>query len=176
MAVHPYSAIAEYNLCQEPSHSPEQSIMPDGKICYIEIPATDVNAAAKFYADVFAWKSRTRGDGSRAFDDTTGAVSGTWVLGRKPQRESTMLTYIMVDSIDATLKKIAKAGGRVATPNTPLGAAGPAERPVDGRGHLPTVAMFHGDLCRTNADVSKEPPAALQRSCFVVPVLATDDP
>ena len=98
--------------------------MPDGKICYIEIPATDVDASAKFYADVFAWQSRSRGDGSRAFDDTTGAVSGTWVLGRKPQRESTMLTYIMVDSIDATLKKIAKAGGRVATPNTPLGAAG----------------------------------------------------
>src|SRR5213080_5575079 len=90
--------------------------MPDGKICYIEIPATDVDASAKFYADVFAWQSRSRGDGSRAFDDTTGAVSGTWVLGRKPQRESTMLTYIMVDSIDATLKKIAKAGGRVATP------------------------------------------------------------
>src|SRR6266566_3191171 len=124
MAVHPYSAIADYNLFQEPSHSPEHSIMPDGKICYIEIPATDVDSSAKFYADVFAWKSRTRGDGSRAFDDTTGAVSGTWVKGRKPQRESTMLTYIMVDSIDATLKKIAKAGGRVATPNTPLGAAG----------------------------------------------------
>src|SRR5947207_4896116 len=65
--------------------------MPDGKICYIEIPATDVDASAKFYADVFAWQSRSRGDGSRAFDDTTGAVSGTWVLGRKPQRESTML-------------------------------------------------------------------------------------
>lgn len=106
------------------SHTKGELRMPDGKICYIEIPATDVDASAKFYADVFAWKSRSRGDGSRAFDDTTGAVSGTWVVGRKPQRESTMLTYIMVDSIDATLKKIAKAGGRVATPNTSLGGAG----------------------------------------------------
>jgi predicted enzyme related to lactoylglutathione lyase len=98
--------------------------MPDGKICYIEIPAIDVDASARFYTDVFVWKVRTRGDGTRAFDDTTSAVSGTWVLGRPPQRESSMLTYIMVDSIDATLKKITTAGGRVATPNTSLGGSG----------------------------------------------------
>ena len=77
-----------------------------------------------FYAKVFDWQVRSRGDGARAFDDTTGAVSGTWVLGRPASREAGVLTYVMVDSIDATLKKIAKAGGRVATPNTPLGAAG----------------------------------------------------
>jgi predicted enzyme related to lactoylglutathione lyase len=96
----------------------------NGKICYVEIPATDVDASARFYTDVFAWKVRARGDGTRAFDDTSGAVSGTWVVGRPPQHESSMLTYIMVDSIDASLKKIAKAGGRVATPKTSIGPAG----------------------------------------------------
>jgi len=29
--------------------------MPHGKICYIEIPATDVAASATFYADAFGW-------------------------------------------------------------------------------------------------------------------------
>jgi len=37
-----------------------------------------------------------------------------------------MLMYVMVDSIDATLRKVAAAGGRIATPLTPLGPAGDA--------------------------------------------------
>jgi uncharacterized protein len=100
--------------------------MPDGKICYVEIPATDVDASARFYEQVFGWKSRVRGDGQSAFDDTTGAVSGAWVLGRPPSRDPGMLTYVMVDSIEAALRKILTAGGRVATPFTPLGGGGEA--------------------------------------------------
>ena len=100
--------------------------MPDGKICYLEIPATDVELSAAFYSQVFGWKSRLRGDGHRAFDDTTGAVSGSWVLGRPPSREPGILAYVMVDRIEATLSKLASAGGRVATPLTPLGRGGEA--------------------------------------------------
>jgi len=90
--------------------------MPDGKICYVEIPANDVETSARFYADVFRWSVRTRGDGSTAFDDTTGAVSGTWVLGRSPQRQAGMLTYIMVDNVEDTLRRVVAAGGKVAAP------------------------------------------------------------
>ncbi len=100
--------------------------MPDGKICYVEIPAADVDTSSRFYAQVFGWNIRVRGDGETAFDDTTGAVSGSWVLGRSPMREAGMLTYVMVDSIEATLKKVAAAGGKVATPATPLGPGGQA--------------------------------------------------
>jgi len=52
--------------------------MPDGKICYIEIQAADVDASARFYTNVFAWKVRTRGDGSRAFDDPAGNLLGLY--------------------------------------------------------------------------------------------------
>jgi len=100
--------------------------VPNGKICYIEIPAADVGLSAEFYAKVFGWNIRVRADGARAFDDTTGAVSGSWVLGRPPSREPGMLTYVMVDSIDATLQKVLAAGGQVATSLTPLSAAGEA--------------------------------------------------
>lgn len=41
-----------------------------GKICYVEIPTTDVNASADFYTRAFGWQTRQRGDGSTAFDDT----------------------------------------------------------------------------------------------------------
>src|SRR5262245_34743332 len=94
--------------------------MENGKICYIEIPATDAEASARFYETVFGWNIRKRGDGALAFDDTTGAVSGTWEVGRPPSREPGMVTYVMVDSIDATLEKVVAAGGGRATPRTPL--------------------------------------------------------
>lgn len=100
--------------------------MPDGKICYLEIPATDVEASSSFYTRVFRWHVRTRGDGQRAFDDTTGAVSGSWVPGRPPAREPGVLVYVMVDSIEAALQGIAEAGGQAVTPLTPLGPAGEA--------------------------------------------------
>jgi len=44
----------------------------NGKICYLEIPAADVQSSAKFYEQVFGWRLRERGDGELAFDDATG--------------------------------------------------------------------------------------------------------
>ena len=57
----------------------------NGKICYIEIPATDIARSAEFYKNVFGWNIRTSGNGRTAFDDTTGQVSGAWVHGRPPR-------------------------------------------------------------------------------------------
>ena len=54
----------------------------NGKICYVELPAIDVARSAAFYATAFGWKMRRRGDGQTAFDDSTGAVSGAFVLDR----------------------------------------------------------------------------------------------
>lgn len=65
--------------------------MGNGKICYIEIPAIDIDGAASFYKKVFAWNIRQRGDGNTAFDDTVGQVSGAWVKGRKASPEPGLL-------------------------------------------------------------------------------------
>jgi len=32
-----------------------------GKICYLEIPTTDVARSISFYEKIFGWKARTRG-------------------------------------------------------------------------------------------------------------------
>jgi len=65
--------------------------LANGKICYIEIPATDIARSSEFYRRVFGWSIRKRAGGSTAFDDTTGEVSGTWVLGRSPTPEPGLL-------------------------------------------------------------------------------------
>ena len=49
--------------------SDKQHVSRNGKICYIEIPAVDIDASAAFYTEVFGWAIRTRGDGRKAFDD-----------------------------------------------------------------------------------------------------------
>jgi len=51
----------------------------NGKICYIELPTSDVKKSAAFYSNIFGWNVRTRGDGAQAFDDTTGEASGSFV-------------------------------------------------------------------------------------------------
>jgi predicted enzyme related to lactoylglutathione lyase len=88
----------------------------NGKICYIEMPATDIQLSAEFYQKVFGWRIRERGDGATAFDDTTGEVSGTWVLGRPPATEPGLLIYIMVDSVAKTVDSVIVNGGEIAQP------------------------------------------------------------
>jgi uncharacterized protein len=88
----------------------------NGNVCYIEIPATDVQRSADFYEEVFGWRIRQRGDGHTAFDDTTGKVSGTWVLGRPPAVEPGLLLYIMVDSVAATADAVVANGGEIVQP------------------------------------------------------------
>lgn len=85
----------------------------DGKICYIEIPCAEPAAASAFYATVFGWQLRQRADGSVAFDDGVGEVSGTWVTGRPPSGEAGVVIHVMVGEIDPALARVRSAGGHV---------------------------------------------------------------
>ncbi len=96
--------------------------LANGKICYIEMPATDIARSAEFYKRVFGWNIRRRGDGATAFDDTTGQVSGAWVLGRPPASAPGFVIYVMVDSVAATLDAIVASGGEIVQP---IGADAP---------------------------------------------------
>ena len=88
----------------------------NGKICYIDIPATDVAQSADFYKKTFGWKIRRRGDGSTAFDDGVGEVSGSWVTGRPASTGAGLLVYVMVDDIEATMAAITAHGGAIVQP------------------------------------------------------------
>jgi predicted enzyme related to lactoylglutathione lyase len=88
----------------------------NGKICYVEIPALDIPRSAEFYAKVFGWGIRRRGNGSTAFDDTTGAVSGAWVAGRPSSPQPGLLIYIMVDNVAATIDAVVAHGGVLVQP------------------------------------------------------------
>jgi predicted enzyme related to lactoylglutathione lyase len=84
-----------------------------GKICYVEIPAVDVERSSRFYHDAFGWELRARGDGAIAFDDAVKEVSGSWVTGRPPSAEPGILVHIMVADLEAALATVRAAGGHV---------------------------------------------------------------
>ena len=90
--------------------------LANGKICYIEIPASDIQRSAEFYEKVFGWRIRQRDNGSIAFDDGVGEVSGTWVTGRQSSATPGLLIYIMVNSVAATIESIIANGGELAQP------------------------------------------------------------
>lgn len=93
----------------------------NGKICYVEMPGEDIQRSAAFYENVFGWPIRRRGDGSIAFDDGVGEVSGTWVTGRPPATPG-LLIYIMVDNVAATIDSLVAQGGELVQP---IGADAP---------------------------------------------------
>jgi len=92
--------------------------VPNGKICYLEVPSRNVEESAGFFNKVFGWNIRIRGDKSVAFDDVHNGVSGTWKTGREPYTGSTLMIYIMVDSVAATLDAVVANGGRIVEPIT----------------------------------------------------------
>jgi uncharacterized protein len=90
-----------------------------GKICYLEIPATDIAQSAEFYHRVFGWQIRQHNDGATAFDDTVGGVSGMWVLGRPPASEPGLIVSIMVANAARASEAVVAAGGDIVQPVDP---------------------------------------------------------
>ncbi|MEJ7642959.1 MAG: VOC family protein [Chryseolinea sp.] len=85
----------------------------NGKVCYLEIPAVDIDTSATFYEAVFGWKIRRSEEGSIAFDDGAGQVSGMWVKNKRPMSEPGIIVSIMVDDAEETEKRVPKSGGTI---------------------------------------------------------------
>ena len=87
-------------------------LLPRPRLCYLEIPAADVQRSAAFYENVFGWNIRNRDSGRPSFDDAAG-VSGAFTTSLAVSREPGLLPSIWVDSIDDTLARVVANGGEV---------------------------------------------------------------
>lgn len=88
---------------------------PHGKILYLLLPATDVQASATFYHEVFGWNIRETEDGV-AFDDSVNQVHGRFTTQLEAVDNPGFLLYIMVQDAEATEPRIAEYGGVVTDP------------------------------------------------------------
>ena len=83
------------------------------RINYVELPAKDIAAAKKFYAEVFGWKLTDFGPTYAA------TMTGDVDLGLQADMAEvtkTPLTVIDVDDLEATLASVKKAGATITKP------------------------------------------------------------
>jgi predicted enzyme related to lactoylglutathione lyase len=92
-------------------------------LAYFEIPADDIRRATKFYATVLGWTiepTKTPGMTMEYYDVTTGEPEeGTLNSGgmyKRMEPDTKIITYAMVDNVDAILKKVEKGGGKIHVP------------------------------------------------------------
>lgn len=96
-------------------------IMRDGKLSYVQIPASDVRASARFYERVFGWRIRDDGNASHlSFEDASGELIGAFVTTIAPG-ETGVLPYIYVRDIEARVRGIEDAGGAIVRAMYPEG-------------------------------------------------------
>jgi uncharacterized protein len=98
----------------------EPRVFRVGGVSYLRIPAVDRGRAATFYEAVFGWRVRRDRD-DPSFEDGTGHVIGHFVAGQPVAGEAGVRPYVFVESVDATLERVAAEGGDVLTPPYPEG-------------------------------------------------------
>ena len=119
------------------------------KVVHFEIPFDDKARAMKFYTEVFDWKLTDIAEmdyvmalstevGENQMPKEPGAINGG--LFKRPKEAPHPTVYVGVDSIDATLQKIERAGGKVVTPKTPIPGMGAYARVADTEGNI--VGLF----------------------------------
>lgn len=121
------------------------------KVVHFEIPFDDKRRAMTFYSECFGWQLTDMPEmnyvmaGSVELDEENlpkerGAINGG--LFQRPSEAPHPTVYIGVASVDAALRKVESAGGRVITPRTPIPGMGAFARVADTEGNV--IGVFEG--------------------------------
>jgi predicted enzyme related to lactoylglutathione lyase len=119
------------------------------KVVHFEIPFDSKQRAMKFYADSFGWRlvdvpemkyvmAHTVAVDEQQMPTEKGAINGG--LFERPREAPNPTIYVGVQSVDATIKKVEAAGGKVVTPRTPIPGMGAFARVADTEGNI--VGLF----------------------------------
>ncbi len=116
----------------------------DNTIIHFEIPATDVEKLKRFYAGLFGWKI-AKYPGPMEYwmiqtvpVDEKGMLLRSGVNGgmyKKQQAEQKPVNYISVDSIDESIEKVTKLGGKIISPKQEVPNVGWIATAVDPEGN-----------------------------------------
>ena len=88
--------------------------MSKRNIVHVEIPAANVEASGKFYADLFGWKIMPMAEMNYTmWEAGDGDEYGGFPQVSDENPAGQVLVYIDSDDIEADLKKVEKLGGKV---------------------------------------------------------------
>jgi predicted enzyme related to lactoylglutathione lyase len=88
---------------------------------HIEIPTRDLKRAKAFYGKIFGWTFQDYGKEYALFQIPGGGVGGGITKMKKVPTKPVINAYIEVEDVDAKLKEIKKARGKVLKPKTEIG-------------------------------------------------------
>jgi len=89
------------------------------KLVYWELPCTDTQRCARFYADLFGWTVEEDTDEYQMIEIPDGAGGGLYRAKDVPHKH--VILYFGVDDIPSTLARAASLGGRIAQEKTEIG-------------------------------------------------------
>lgn len=87
-------------------------------VVHFEVIGSDTEQLNKFYGELFGWHVEYMPEMGYGMVDTHAGTGINGGLAAAEDGEQYVTFYIAVDDIDATLKKIAKAGGKTLVPKT----------------------------------------------------------
>ncbi|HEV2317501.1 MAG TPA: VOC family protein [Thermoplasmata archaeon] len=96
-----------------------------GAIVHAEFTSNDLNASRKFLEGVFGWKFKKEAMGDAEYwtwDAGSGPAGG--LMAPMNGMPPATMNYVLVESIDAALKKIASHGGKVVMPKQEIPTIG----------------------------------------------------
>jgi uncharacterized glyoxalase superfamily protein PhnB/predicted enzyme related to lactoylglutathione lyase len=91
-------------------------VFDHGQLVYLQVPATDVTASARFYAQIFGWSV----DPPAAGFEAPGLI-GQWITDRAPAPDGGPVMWIHVDDVVQTLEAAQRAGAVLRDGPTPDG-------------------------------------------------------
>ena len=96
------------------------------RVIHFEIPASDPDKSLKFYSEVFGWSFHQFDDNpywlATTGDEKEPGINGAIMKRNSPQQPVT--NNISVDDIDAAMRKVEVAGGKIVVPKTPIPGVG----------------------------------------------------
>jgi predicted enzyme related to lactoylglutathione lyase len=116
------------------------------RVIHFEIPAADPDRAAAFYGKAFGWKFDKWPGPMEYWMVTTGKEGEVGINGgmmRKPGGIASTTNTIGVDSVDAAIAAVLKAGGKNIMPKTPIPTIGYFAYCEDTEGNV--FGVMHSD-------------------------------
>ncbi len=163
---------------REDEQSTSLAGLAHGQLCYLQIPALDITASARFYERVFGWRVAPPAAGFEA-----PALIGQWTTERPAAPQAGPLGWIMVRDVGETLAEASGAGATVRQGPTPDGPRTLASF-LDPAGNLVGIAQHGvparatGDQVAVAQDAAGSAPGAGNRTmppASVLPVLTYED-
>ena len=96
-----------------PPDHPLQSVEHDGRIDYVELPATDIAATKRFYTEAFGWAFTDYGPEYTSFAD--GRLAGGFHAAESAAPGGVLVVILAVD-LAAAEERVRRAGGSIVRP------------------------------------------------------------